>query len=55
MLFQGRNNPVTMVAEIERLYYRTRRAYKVSFYASIVSVASAAWLLTDVIAKVLGS
>jgi hypothetical protein len=43
-----------MVAEIERLYYRTRRAFKVAFYCSIVSAASAAWLLMDVIGKVLG-
>jgi hypothetical protein len=54
MLFEGRANPVTMVAEIERLYYKTRRAYKVAFYCSMVSAASAAWLLTDVISSVVG-
>ena len=54
MLFEGRANPVTMVAEIERLYFRTRRAYRVAFWCSIVSAMSAGWLLVDVIRSVAG-
>jgi hypothetical protein len=45
MLFQGGRDPVTMVAEIERLYYRTRRAYVVSLVATSLSVFSAVFLV----------
>jgi hypothetical protein len=54
MLFSGRANPVTMVAEIEHYHRKARRAFKVAFYCSMVSAACSAWLLMDVIAKVLG-
>jgi hypothetical protein len=55
MLFSGRSNPVAMVAEIERLYFKTRRAYRVAFWATLVTVGAAAWNITDVVARVLGS
>lgn len=54
MLFQMGTDPVTMVAEIERLYFRTRKAYRVALFCSIVSAASAGWLLADVIRSVVG-
>jgi hypothetical protein len=48
-------NPVEMAQEIESLYLRTRKAYRIAKWATIVTVAAAAWNITDVVARVLGS
>jgi hypothetical protein len=53
MLFSGRSNPVTMVAEIERLYYRTRRAYRVALVATFVTVAASVFQILNLIGAAL--
>jgi hypothetical protein len=42
-----------MVAEIERLYYRTRRAFRVSYVCAIVTALCAGWNLADLVGKLL--
>jgi hypothetical protein len=53
MLFEGRANPVAMVAEIERLYYRTRRSYRVALVATFVTVAAAVYQVLHAIGAAL--
>jgi hypothetical protein len=55
VLMKMAGNPVEMAQEIESLYLRTRKAYRIAKWATIVTVAAAAWNITDVVARVLGS
>jgi hypothetical protein len=49
MLFEGRANPVTMVAEIERMYRATRRSYRIAFWCAVVQVGLLAYTLSRLV------
>ena len=55
VLMKMSGNPVQMAQEIEKLYYRTRRAYRVASVCAIITALCAGWNIADVIARALGS
>lgn len=52
---QMSGNPVELAQGIELLYLKTRKAYRIAKWATVVTVAAAAWNITDAVARLLGS